>query len=171
MERVTAAGRRLRRYLRYRAHQNGVGFLWALLCVALISIYLLEVGTMWSTRSQRLREEELLRNGAAIRSAIEAYVKAETNGAFPKSFTDLLSDPRVSFARRYLREAYPDPMTNGDWQLVQGPQGELYGVYSNAPGEPLKQDDFPDAYASFALQKSYADWKFVYYPSSGMIRR
>ncbi|WP_144109488.1 type II secretion system protein [Paraburkholderia sp. BCC1886] len=171
MARTTAAGKRRCCATTLRRRQKGFSFLLALLCVALMSLYLFKVAEMWSLRTQRLQEQELLRNGDAIRRAIEAYVLAETNGAFPRTFDDLVSDPRTSFARRFLRRAYADPLTQQDWKFIRGPQGELYGVYSGAEGVPLKQDEFPDTYASFALQKSYEEWKFVYYPSGGMMRR
>jgi type II secretory pathway pseudopilin PulG len=145
--------------------------LWALVCVALVGIYLMEVGTVWTTQVQRAKEEELMRKGDAIRRAIVAYVAADKSGTYPKSFDDLLRDPRVSFVRRYLREAYPDPMTNGDWQTERGPGGELYGVYSASAAEPLKKDGFPDEYASFALKPTYQDWKFANYPERSMSRR
>lgn len=145
--------------------------LWALMCVALISIYLMAVGTVWTTQMQRTKEDELLRRGDAIRAAIEAYVKADKSGAFPKSFDDLLRDPRQSFVQRYLREAYADPMTNGEWQTIRGPGGELFGVYSASAEAPLKKDGFNDSDASFALQTSYSEWKFTYYPERNMSRR
>ncbi|WP_191002313.1 type II secretion system protein [Cupriavidus pauculus] len=152
---------------------RGFGIIWALMCVALMGIWLARVGEMWSTLAQRTREEELLRNGHAIHVAIRGYVAADASGAYPREFDDLLADPRTSFARRFLRARYRDPMAEGnaDWQVVRGPAGELYGVYSNAPGTPLKQDGFPDEYASFSLQKHYSEWKFVHYPSGSMMRR
>ena len=164
MERITARGRR-------RARERGYGMLWALMCVALISIYLMRVGTVWTTQVQRTREDELLRRGDAIREAITRYVRADPGGAYPKSFDDLLRDPRASFVRRFLRAPYPDPMTNGDWELVRGPGGELYGVYSSSTQAPLKKDGFSDADANFALQGSYQDWKFTHYPESNRSRR
>ncbi len=163
-------GRGDRRF-RPARRERGFGIIWALMCVALMGIWLARVGEMWSTLAQRSREEELLRNGHAIHAAIRAYVAADASGAYPRDFSDLLSDPRASFARRFLRAQYRDPMGEADWQVIRGPSGELYGVYSNAPGIPLKQDGFPDEYASFSLQKSYSEWKFVHYPSNSMMRR
>ncbi len=136
--------------------------LWALMSVALIGIYLMKIGELWSTQAQRAKEDELLRRGDAIRAAIEAYVRAGNGAAFPRDLKDLLRDPRDAFVRRYLRQPYADPMTNGDWQIVRGPGGELYGVYSASTEAPFKKDGFSDDDASFATATSYADWKFIY---------
>ncbi|WP_175939714.1 type II secretion system protein [Caballeronia sp. BCC1704] len=154
-----------------RGRQRGFGMLWALMSVALISIYLMKVGEVWSTQAQRVKEDELLRRGDAIRAAIEAYVKADKGGAFPRDLKDLTRDPRASFVRRYLRQAYDDPMTGGEWQTVRGPGGELYGVYSASTEAPLKKDGFSDSDASFATQTSYSEWKFTHFPDRGMTRR
>jgi type II secretory pathway pseudopilin PulG len=145
--------------------------LWVLMCVALVSIYLMKVGEVWTTQIQRTREDELLRRGDAIRRAITEYVAADPGGAYPMSFDDLLHDPRASFARRFLRQPYLDPMTNDAWQTIRGPAGELYGVYSASTQAPLKKDGFNDDDAGFALQSSYQDWKFTFYPQRGMNRR
>lgn len=150
---------------------RGFGILGALVCVALMAIYLAKVGEMWSTLAQRSKEEELLRKGNAIRKGIESYVRADNGGAFPMRIEDLLHDPRVSFVRRHLRDAYRDPMTNGDWQVIHGPGNELYGVYSSATDAPLKKDGFPDLYGNFALATTYEEWKFAYFPDGGLMRR
>ena len=152
-----------------RAH--GVGIIGVLVCVALLGIYLASVGQMWTTISQRNKEIALLRKGNAIRRGIESYVRADTSGAYPMEIRDLVRDPRASFVRRHLRDAYSDPMTGGPWQVINGPARELFGVYSNAPGTPLKKDEFPDRYSSFALATTYEEWKFVFFPESGMTRR
>ncbi|WP_244807777.1 type II secretion system protein [Caballeronia zhejiangensis] len=170
MAAITARGER--RGGARRKRERGFGMLWALMCVALISICLMAVGTVWTTQIQRVKEDELLRRGDAIRRAIEAYVKADKSGAFPKRFDDLLRDPRASYVQRYLREAYADPMTNdGPWQEIRGPDGELYGVYSASNEAPLKKDGFSDSDASFGLQTSISEWKFTYYPEKNMSRR
>ena len=168
MVRITNIGRR-RRVPRKR--EGGYGIMLALICVAVMGIYLLAVGEVWTTQAQRVKEEELLRKGDAIRRAIESYVKADASGRYPTTFDELLRDPRVSYVRRDLRDAYPDPMTNGPWEVVRGPGGELYGVYSSAQGTPLKVDGFPDRYASFSLQTTYQDWKFTFYPHTGLRRQ
>ncbi|HEY5804440.1 MAG TPA: type II secretion system protein [Lysobacter sp.] len=154
-----------------RACQAGFGILAALLCVALIAIYLMEAGTIWSLQVQRSREAQLLRSGDAIRKAIGRYALADGGGTYPQRLEDLLVDPRVPYPRHHLRALYPDPMTGGEWLLIKGVDGEIYGVQSAATGEPLKQHGFPPEYASFAMKQSYQEWKFAHYPSAGRMRR
>lgn len=153
------------------ASQRGFGILAALLCVALVGIYLMEVGTIWSLQVQRSKEAQLLRHGDAIREAIRSYAMADGGGVYPTSLQDLLADPRVPYPRRHLRALHPDPMTGGDWVLIKGTQGEIHGVNSAAPGIPLKQHGFPAQDASFAMKSSYQEWKFTHYPSAGRMRR
>lgn len=167
----TGPGRRRARGARARASQSGFGILAALLCVALIAIYLMEVGTIWSLEVQRSKEEQLLRHGDAIREAIRSYATADGGGSFPTRLQDLLVDPRVPYPRHHLRALYPDPMTGGEWLLIKGAEGEIYGVNSAASGVPLKQHGFPPQDASFAMKSSYQEWKFSHYPSSGRMRR
>ncbi|PXV57048.1 Type II secretory pathway, pseudopilin PulG [Dyella jiangningensis] len=150
-----------------RSRQRGFNFLWAIAAVAIMAIYLGRIGTIWTTEVRRENEHDLLVVGNAIRQAIKAYVDVDKDKRFPTRLHDLLSDPRVPYVRRFLRQAYVDPMTSGDWELIRGPHGELFGVYSRADGVPLKQDGFDDEYANFAHQQSYADWKFAHYPGGG----
>jgi type II secretory pathway pseudopilin PulG len=140
--------------------QAGFAYLWAMLAVFLLGIYLAKVGTMWSTQARRERETELLHRGMAIMNAIQAYVQA--NHRYPKNLGELVKDPHAPTLRRFLRRAYADPMTGGDWALIYRENDKsLCGVYSTAPGEPLKQDGFVQALAMFTDKKSYADWQFV----------
>ncbi len=171
MAATTVTGRHGARARGGPASQRGFGILAALLCVALVGIYLMEVGTIWSLQVQRAKEEQLLRHGDAIRAAIRSYAMADGGGVYPTSLEDLLVDPRVPYPRHHLRALYPDPMTGEDWQLIKGAEGEIYGVNSAATGIPLKQYDFSPEDASFAMKSSYQEWKFTHYPSAGRMRR
>ena len=63
---------------------------------------------------------------------------------------------------RHLRRLYRDPLTgSAGWGVVKGPDGGVIGVYSQAPGKPLKQDGFP-ASLGISRQSRYADWIFLY---------
>lgn len=141
-------------------YQRGVSYLWAVITLAIIGIGLARLGEVWSLRQQQAREAELLRRGDAIARAIKAYVKVQGAPPKPDSLEALVHDPRLPTPRRFLRKAYQDPMTGGDFELIRSADGGIAGVYSRAEGVPLKQGGFPEEYATFANQSSYAAWKF-----------
>jgi hypothetical protein len=75
---------------------------------------------------------------------------------------DLLQDPRSPGIRRYLRKIYPDPMTgSAEWGLINGPNGEIYGVHSLSEQEPLKKSNFGVADRQFEGMKKYSEWVFM----------
>jgi hypothetical protein len=79
--------------------------------------------------------------------------------------SDLLRDPRQPGTVRHLREIYRDPITGtSDWGLVKSATGEIFGVYSRAPGTPLKQANFALAERAFEGARSYSDWVFIFSP-------
>ncbi|MFS8977273.1 hypothetical protein [Cupriavidus necator] len=47
---------------------------------------------------------------------------------------------------------------------VPGPDNGLVGVYSQAPGTPLRVAGFAPANAGFADKGSYREWIFVHKP-------
>ncbi|BCL76051.1 type II secretion system pseudopilin TklG [Jeongeupia sp. HS-3] len=149
--------------------QAGYAYLWVLMMVLVMGIYLGLVGEAWQNRLQREREQELLRVGDEIRLAIKNYNAITTAGGtqYPKRLQDLVQDPRVPFARRFLRRAYKDPLTGEDWAYIGAPGGGFMGVYSKSPKLPLKQNNFPRQFANFADKKSFADWQFASWPDGG----
>lgn len=151
--------------------QQGFAYLWVMAALAVIGVYLAQVGTVASQTAQREREAELLRIGLAYQNAIRAYYQDGTNpqDRYPASLADLLKDPRVPQTRRYLRKLYVDPLTQSEqWGLLKNPQQRIVGVYSLAPGVPIRQAEFADEYPGFALQPSYRGWIFKYQPDVGM---
>ncbi|GGP27939.1 type II secretion system protein [Silvimonas amylolytica] len=150
--------------------QRGFAYAWALMMVLITGIYLAEVAEVWQTRIRRLKEQELLVEGDEIGHALAGYIAQTATGQpaqYPKTLDDLVSDPRVPFPRRFLRKAYKDPITGEDWLYIAAPGGGIMGVYSKATDKPLKQDNFPASYATFANKNSYQDWKFVQWPTGG----
>ena len=144
-----------------RQRQAGFTYLGLLILLALMGVVLAQAGTLWSQTRQRGREADLLFYGDQFRQAIAAYYLAQTPNAYPQTLDDLLEDPRVPYTRRFLRQIYPDPMTGKrDWILIKAPGNGIMGVYSPAPGTPLKQGNFRAADAPFAGAKSYAAWRF-----------
>ena len=144
-----------------RQRQAGFTYLGLLILLVLMGVVLAQAGTLWSQTRQREREADLLFYGDQFRQAIAAYYLAQTPNAYPQTLNDLLEDPRVPYTRRFLRQIYPDPMTGKrDWILIKAPGNGIMGVYSPAPGTPLKQGNFRAADAAFAGAKSYAAWQF-----------
>ena len=144
-----------------RLAQAGFTYLGLLILLVLMGVALAQAGTLWSQTRQREREADLLFYGDQFRQAIAAYYQAQTPNAYPKTLDDLLEDPRVPYTRRFLPQIYPDPMTGKrDWVLIKGPDNTIIGLYSPAPGTPIKQGNFPHANAAFADADSYAEWRF-----------
>ncbi|AGW91990.1 hypothetical protein [Cupriavidus necator] len=96
---------------------------------------------------------------SGIRRAIRAYYDANPAGQYPKGLDELVLDPRQPVVARYLRRAWRDPLTeSGEWGIVPGPDNGIVGVYSQAPGTPLRVAGFAPANAGFADKGSYQEW-------------
>lgn len=110
------------------------------------------------------REAELIFRGLAYRDAVRSF--HEANGVFPRTFEDLVKDPR-SVSRRHIRALYADPVAKDAaqaWRIIRAPDGGIAGVASATGEEPLKQANFPLGLESFTGAKSYAEWIFEYRP-------
>lgn len=148
-------------------HARNCGFTYTgiLIAVALMGVALAATGELWRTVAQREKERELLFIGDEFRRAITSYYDSTPGAAkqFPKSFENLLQDPRYPVVRRHLRKIYADPMTGkSEWGYVKGPGDTVMGVYSLSGQAPLKKANFPGEYLHFGKAKTYADWRFVY---------
>src|SRR5207253_7985318 len=69
----------------------------------------------------------------------------------------------------FLRRAYKDPITGGDWQYIPGPTGGIMGVKSASTLAPLKQHQFPPAVAHFEGFEKYNEWVFLF-PSASTLQ-
>jgi type II secretory pathway pseudopilin PulG len=147
-----------------RSRQEGVTYLGLLIAVAVIGVGLAGAGVIWQLDAKREREAQLLFVGDQFRQAIAAYYRASPGtGQYPQKLEDLLEDKRQPALRRYLRRIWRDPFSGeAQWGLVRGPDERIRGVYSLAPGTPLKIDNFAPPDAAFAGQESYAGWQFVW---------
>lgn len=150
-------------------NQHGAVLLMVLVSVALLGLMAGVAGSSWQTIVQRAKEADLLWKGNQIRRAIGSYYEtSHAGGAAPKSFPSkldfLIKDPRFLEIKRHLRHLYPDPMTGGDWEIIQDPSGRVMGVRSSSDKKPFKLDNFIEENKSFAGQQSYHDWQFVYQP-------
>jgi type II secretory pathway pseudopilin PulG len=142
---------------------GGYALIMLLILMAIVGLTLGAVSTIWTTSSTRDKEQQLLWTGVQFRDAIGSYVKSSPGGAqYPRRLSDLLEDPRFPNVRRHLRQIYRDPFTSkANWGLVKN--GDfIVGVYSLAPGAPIKQAGFAAGLESFAEASSYGEWKFVY---------
>lgn len=149
-----------------KRRQHGYAYLFLLLTVATISTfagYSLEVG---STLKRKQAEEELLRIGQEMERALISYAsRSPARGGLsrggPSELNDLLKDPRNPGIHRHLRKAYNDPLTgNASWGILRDASGAILGVYSLAPGKPIKESGFPTRWAAFEVATSYSEWIF-----------
>lgn len=150
-------------------NQNGFTYLAAVIMVIIMGISLGAAGLSLRIIMKREREEELLFRGSQIRDAITRWYapRAGEHIATPlRDLKDLLKDPRTAQTVRHLRRLYTDPITNGDWALVNDPTKGIQGVASTSQETPLKRDGFPDDLQDFAGKTRYSDWRFVYIPSN-----
>lgn len=149
--------------------QQGVAYLALLIAIACMGAALGVVGTIWHQAQQRAREEQLLFIGMEYRKAIRSYYYAlPSANAYPRSLEVLLQDPRMANIKRHLRRPYRDPITDSpQWGLIQAPDGGIMGIYSLAPGQPIKTANFPRELGWSGGKKRYGEWQFIYLPESG----
>ena len=60
-----------------------------------------------------------------------------------------------------MRQLYKDPVTGGDFKLILGSEGGIWGVVSASKDAPFKKVDFDKELEDFDNAKTYADWKFL----------
>ena len=149
-----------------RRRAAGFTYLTALFMIAIMSAGLGLLGEMWETASMREKEAELLYIGNQYRLAIQRYYLSGPQ-QFPRTFQDLVKDPRSPAPRRHLRQLYRDPITgSAEWGIVKGPDGGIMGVYSPSEEKPLKVTNFRLRDRDFENAPKYSDWKFVYVPQA-----
>ena len=153
-----------------KVNQKGSILIFLLVSITVMGLMASLAGTTWKTITQRAKEQELLWRGGQIRNAIGSYYKTGHAGmqpSFPPSLDDLLRDPRSLAVVRHLRKKYKDPMTGEDWVLIKGPAGRIIGVHSGSLKEPFKKDGFRKENKDFANKSSYAEWQFIFQPTTG----
>jgi type II secretory pathway pseudopilin PulG len=160
---MLTVGKKIRRI----KNERGYTYVMVLVAVVIVAI-LANVGyELTSYQVKHDREVELLFRGTAYVNAIQSYYLSNPPGTvptYPRNLTDLLSDPRY-IHQRYIRALYSDPM-GGDWNLVRSPDGGISGVVSGSKEKPLKIDNFPSRFSSFAGAEHYSDWIFFFDPST-----
>jgi type II secretory pathway pseudopilin PulG len=140
-----------------------LALLYALALVALAASLTVQAGRL-ATRRQA--EDELLFVGAQYRQALRSYQESTPAGSSqqaPHELAELLADPRVPHLKRHLRRLHADPLTGQHrWGLLRNRDGGIVGVYSLAPGEPIRVANFPPDFFHFAGRQRYADWRFAW---------
>lgn len=146
--------------------ERGIAYLGVLMLVGALALGAAEAARVWKTVQTREREAQLLFVGDQFRQAIASYYNAAEGSRYPPTLDALVEDRRGPNPLRHLRRIYADPLAGThEWGLVESPDGGVMGVYSQAPGQPLKRRGFPDGYAGFDDKATYADWAFVYLPT------
>ncbi|MGH7738709.1 MAG: type II secretion system protein [bacterium] len=149
------------------SNQRGYAFVMVIAAAAILAILVGVTSVLTSYEVRHDKEMELLFRGLAYERAIQAYYLASPPGqthTYPRQLADLLSDPRF-IHQRYMRMLYPDPFGT-DWSLVRSSDGGIAGVASQCQEKPIKQDNFPPAFQSFAGAAHYSDWIFMYQPGT-----
>lgn len=157
-----------------RARQRGFSYLFLLVIVAVLGIAAANAVSLGVNASRRDAESELLSIGTEFENALRSYRATGVAGARvgPRDFEDLLLDKRMSVTRRHLRKIYADPLTGRqEWGVVRQPDGVILGIYSMAPGIPIKRAGFDAHRASFESAELYAKWVFSATPQDSAIRR
>jgi type II secretory pathway pseudopilin PulG len=145
------------------ARPRGFAYLFLLVAVALLAAVAASAVKTGALLARRSAEDQLLAVGAEFSLALESYAKATPAGRppAPRMLEELLADQRFPGVLRHLRQVYADPLTGQrDWGLLQDPNGFIVGVYSMAPGVPVKQQGFGDLNAHMQDAQTYAAWVF-----------
>ena len=144
---------------------KGFTLLGLLFLIAGMGVAMSALGTLWHTAAQREKEKDLLFAGDEYRRAIGSFWKASPKDQerLPKSFNELLEDPRFPHTVRHLRRLYREPMSGSmEWGIVKGADGGIAGVYSQSEAEPFKQAGFSPPYEAFKDMPNYRAWIFMF---------
>ena len=142
-------------------NERGVTYLFLMFAIVLIGLSTTVAAKQWKAMVQRELEADLLYKGIEIQSALALYSATMKAGrvtpaeVYPQSLTELTRLPKP-----FLRKAYADPMSHGDWEYVRSPTGGIMGVRSKSRGTPFKKHDFPQVVRHLEGRASYHDWIF-----------
>jgi type II secretory pathway pseudopilin PulG len=144
--------------------QRGFTYVSVVILVAIIGLVGATSLRLGTTMQRAAAEQALLDIGMEYSNALASYAAATPQGQpnYPKSFAELLKDPRFPQLRRHLRRVYVDPMTGkAEWGLVKANEnGGILAIYSLSKATPIKIGNFPPRFVAFEGKTSLADWKF-----------
>jgi len=145
-------------------NRHGSTYLALMFLIVIMAIVVTAAAKQWKTVVQREKEADLLWRGIEIQTAIQFYSNAKKMGSlipgekYPLTLEELTTPPKP-----FLRRAYRDPITGGDWQYIRQPStGGIIGVKSASTLAPIKQHQFPAAVAHFEGFGKYNDWVFQF---------
>ena len=148
--------------------QQGFAYVLLLASIAIVAIAAAATVQIGTQASRKSAEQALLFVGSEFERAFRSYAAQSPHG--PRTLEELLKDPRSPGIRRHLRQIYADPLTGqATWGLVKDPAGFLTGVYSLAPGQPIKQTGFEAHRKSFENAEGYDAWVFGLPPAIPML--
>ena len=142
-------------------NERGVTYLFLMFAIVLIGLSTTVAAKQWKAMVQRELEADLLYKGIEIQSALALYSATMKAGrvtpaeVYPQSLAELTRLPKP-----FLRKAYADPMSHGNWEYVRSPTGGIMGVRSKSRGTPFKKHDFPQVVRHLEGRASYHDWIF-----------
>jgi hypothetical protein len=142
-------------------NERGVTYLFLMFAIVLIGLSTTAAARQWKAMVQRELEADLLSKGIEIQNALALYSATMKAGrvtlgeVYPQSLAELTRLPKP-----FLRKAYADPMSHGDWDYVRSPTGGIMGVRSKSRGTPFKKHDFPQAVRHLEGRASYSEWIF-----------
>jgi hypothetical protein len=142
-------------------NERGVTYLFLMFAIVLIGLSTTVAAKQWKVMVQRELEADLLAKGIEIQDALALYSATRKAGrvmpgdVYPQSLAELTRLPKP-----FLRKAYTDPMTHGEWEYLRSPTGGIMGVRSKSRGKPFKKQDFPQSVRHLAGRPSYYDWVF-----------
>lgn len=146
----------------HRLHnERGMTYLFLMFAIVLIGLSTTAAAKQWKAMVQRELEADLLSKGIEIQNALALYSatmkagRVTTVEVYPQSLAELTRLPKP-----FLRKAYADPMSHGDWEYVRSPTGGIMGVRSKSRGTPFKKHDFPLAVRHLESRATYHDWIF-----------
>lgn len=142
-------------------NERGVTYLFLMFTLVVIGLTITAAAKQWKVMVQREREADLLARGIEIQNALALYSATKKAGRvkpgeiYPRTLEELTKPPKP-----FLRKAYTDPITNGQWDYIRGPNGGIAGVRSPSTETPIKQHGFPPEVRHFEGLGRYQDWIF-----------
>ncbi|WP_035372812.1 type II secretion system protein [Pseudoduganella violaceinigra] len=144
--------------------QHGFTYISVVILVTIIGLVGAMALRLGTTIQRAYAEQALLDIGMEYSNALASYAAATPEGQpnYPKSFAELLKDPRFPGLRRHLRRIYVDPMTGkAEWGIVKANEtGGILAIYSLSKAAPIKIGNFPARFVAFEGKASLGDWKF-----------